>query len=193
MARQRVCLWHPKSSVLHPRQESLILPYLELITNIKDQRIRFLYLNTMGREGNKVRWNWTGKTIKSLIQKVYCTIVVLSLMYQYYEWKTACCRYKWRNWAKNGTRILSYSLHLLLSIYDNHLRLHHAVVVNDPQILVASTPGIYFSLMLCGCLVHLYSLGQAEAAAPIMLVWRQREKRDGRTKSWLLKLMFESS
>lgn len=74
---------------------------------------------------------------------------------------------------------MSYSLHLLLSIYDNLLRLYYGVVANDPKILVASTPGTYFSLILCGCLVHLYSLTQVEAAAPIMLLGRQRGERDG--------------
>ena len=87
---------------------------------------------------------------------------------------------------------MSYSLHLLLSIYVNHLRLHHAVVANDSKILVASTLGIYSHSYYVGFSSPL-SLIQAEVSAPIMLIWRQRGERHGRTQSWLLKLMFENS
>lgn len=118
--------------------------------------------------------------------------ISLSLSYQYYEWKMAHCRYKLMNWIKNGKRIMSYSLHLLLSIYVNHLRLHHAVIASDSKIIVASTLEIYPHSCYVGFSSPL-SLIQAEASAPIMLVWRQRGERGGRTQPWLLKLLFESS
>jgi len=66
------------------------------------------------------------------------------------------------------------------------------MVANDSKIFVASTLEIYSHSCYVGFNSPL-SLIQAEASAPIMLVWRQKGERDGRTQSWLLKLMFESS
>lgn len=44
MPKQRECLWYPKSSSYNPSKERLILPYLQLITNVTDKRIRFLII-----------------------------------------------------------------------------------------------------------------------------------------------------
>lgn len=43
-AKQKVCLWYPESSVYDLSPERLILPYLGPITNVTDERIRFLII-----------------------------------------------------------------------------------------------------------------------------------------------------